>query len=838
MRDLFHRSMDDFGGNSQRYRPFVFAYGVIFVVFVISLIFPMVEISEEKRVVISDYQTTLISLGAAAALLLAAYRTRQYSPVYTRVWLFLGIAQIFYFLGDFVWFIYEILLNQSPYPSYSDLFYLLYYPFIFIAILQYPVRNLQSTDWMKRFLDLLSILLGGLPIYWNYILGPIIEASSGLEFWEQSLAYAYPLGDLILLGAILLLFYNRVRDENQAPIILVALGILVMVIADSAFSIETTLETYSTGGWTDFGYVLQNLLVASAGVWQIMTVRKMTDTQKVNTTLLDLMTGLFSYLPLFWLAGLSAMLLDSNKRPLPMTFEQVYVFTIAIWVVVVLRQVVTNVDIKRMLSSIDDHVGTVRRQAEDLEKVNAGLEEEMALREEVNQEREKIAEKLRFDALHDCLTQLPNRLLFLDRLDQSIARTERTGIPYSVLILDLDEFKQINDTKGHAAGDDLLVCVAERLKNCLRMNDTVARLGGDEFIILLENPGDRDSIITTCNRILDEFKSPFTISGEMNVFVSVSIGVVADIQTYERSSDVLRDADIAMYHAKENGKSRYAIFQPEMRDSTLKRVVIENELRSALERKEFFLQYQPVFSLNTDSLIGFEALIRWNNPRLGMQSPAEFIPIAEESGLIVDIGDWVLLEACRQLKEWHNRFPLLKHLVVNVNISGKQFAKSDFVAKLLNTIEITGLDASSLKLEITESMLLDNRLRDSNLFNTLREIGTLLQIDDFGTGYSSLSYLQHIPVNVIKIDRSFIKELSEGDKSTDLIKAIVNMAHSLNMETTAEGIETWEQKAILTGMDCDYGQGYLMARPMDVNMINDYLKGEQKDMEELTSTTK
>lgn len=215
--------------------------------------------------------------------------------------------------------------------------------------------------------------------------------------------------------------------------------------------------------------------------------------------------------------------------------------------------------------------------------------------------------------------------------------------------------------------------------------------------------------------------------------------------------------------------------------------------------------------------------------------PAEFIPIAEESGLIVEIGEWVLQEACRQLKEWHEKFPLLNHLVMNVNISGKQFSRPDFLKNLQTTIETIGLKTRSVKLEITESLLLDNKLRDSNFFNTLRQMGALLQIDDFGTGYSSLSYLQHIPVDVIKIDRSFIKDLGDGNKSSDLIRAIVRMAHSLNMETTAEGIETWEQKAILTGMDCDYGQGFLLSKPMDVKMIEEYLEGEQNDMEEISS---
>jgi diguanylate cyclase (GGDEF)-like protein len=592
------------------------------------------------------------------------------------------------------------------------------------------------------------------------------------------------------------------------------------------------------GGWTDFGFILQNLLVWTASVWQIMIVRKVTDTKTISATVLDMMSGLFSYLPLLWFLAITFLLFDRHFRTLPMSFQQVFMFTVAVWVLVFLRLVITNVDIKRLANKIDEYVAMVKRQSTDLEKINAGLEEEMALRIEADRDREQVEERLRFDALHDYLTQLPNRALMTDRLEMAIARTKRTNIPYSVIILDLDEFKQINDTKGHSAGDDLLVCVADRLKMCIRANDTVARLGGDEFIILLENTEKDDAVFVTCDRILREFHAPFVITDELQAYISLSMGVVENITDYENSSDVLRDADIAMYYAKEKGKSRYEVFKPEMRTRTIQRVTIENELRNAIENKEFFLQYQPVFSLHTNALKGFEALIRWNNPRLGMQSPGMFIPIAEESGLIVDIGDWVLNEACRQLKAWHDQFPLLKHLVVNINISGKQFAKSDFIDRLQNVLKTTGLNANALKLELTETVLLDNKLRDSDLFNTLRQMGILLQIDDFGTGYSSLSYIQHIPVDIIKIDRSFIKELGNGEKFADLIHAIIRMAHSLNMQTTAEGIETWEQKEILTGMQCDFGQGFLLARPMDVEKINTYLTGEEKEMLEADPQSK
>jgi diguanylate cyclase (GGDEF)-like protein len=810
-------------------RPFTLSFiGIIFFGFAsVALLF--LQLDPQTRLLLSDIQAPLISLGALVALFWATYRTSQNSPEYTRVWLFLGIAQVFYFAGDLIWAIFELVLHINPYPSICDVLYLLYYPFIFVAISQYPVRNFKSTDWLKRVLDLVSILLGGLPIYWNYILGPIIQANEGLGFWDQLLAYAYPMGDLVLLGAILLLFYNRVREREQAPIILVAFGVLAMVFSDSAFSIQNLSGSYTAGGWSDFGFIIQNLLVWTAGVWQIMVVRKVTDTKKINMTVLDMMSGLFSYLPLLWYLGLTFVLLDSHLRVLPMTFEQVFSLTIAIWLIVFIRQIVTNMDITRLLKRIDDYVNMVKRQSTDLESANAGLEEEMAMRVEADQEREKMEDQLRHDALHDYLTHLPNRALLLDRLEMAIARTKRTQIPYSVMILDLDEFKQINDTKGHIAGDDILVRVADRLKNCVRVNDTVARLGGDEFIILLENTDDDKAIFATSDRILEEFKIPFELKDGMNIFLSVSIGVVTNISDYENSGDVLRDADIAMYYAKEKGKSRYEVFKPEMRARTIQRVMIESELRYAIEHSEFFLQYQPVFSLSTNALKGFEALIRWNNPRLGMQPPGMFIPVAEESGLIIEIGSWVLQEACRQLKAWHEQFPLLKHLAVNVNISGKQFAQPEFIERLQNVLNATGLNADALKLEITESLLLDSRLRESDLFNILRQMGVHLQIDDFGTGYSSLSYIQHIPVDVIKIDRSFVKELENGDKNADLIHAIVRMAHSLNMETTAEGIETWPQKETLAEMECDYGQGFLLAKPMDAVKIEEYLAGEEKE---------
>ena len=748
-----------------------------------------------------------------------------------RAWYFLAISQLFYFLGDVFWLILEVFLKQNPFPSIADAFYLSYYPLIFIAILQFPVRKLYSTDWMKRVIDLLSLVLGGLPIYWNYILGPIILANNGLGFWDQLLAYSYPIGDLILLGAILILFYNRMKELAQAPVVLISLGIMTMVISDSAFSIQSLQGTYTAGGVSDLGFIIQNLLVWSAAIWQIMITRKVVETEKVSMTVLDLMNSLFSYLPLIWLLLLMFMLFDSQARSLPMSFQQVFLFAIAVWGLVLIRQLITYFDLNHSFKKIDEFVNTMKKQANDLEVANAGLEEEMALRVDADREREKIEDRLRYDASHDYLTQLPNRALFLDRLDMALSRLKfNKDMSYSVLILDLDEFKQINDTRGHLVGDDLLVLVADRLRQCLQNNDSVARLGGDEFILLLERQNSENPVNDFCQHILDVFKEPFSVAGDENTYISLSIGVVENLEGYETASDILRDADVAMNHAKEKGKSRYEIFKSDMRTQAIQRVTIETELRNALKNNELFVHYQPVFSLKTNYLKGFEALLRWKNPRLGSVTPAVFIPVAEQSGLILEIGDWVLREACTQLKTWHNRYPLLNQIVMNVNISGRQFVQPDFIERLKEIIEITGINPGCLKLEITETILMDSKQHEADLFNVLREMGILLQIDDFGTGYSSLSYIQHIPVEIIKIDRSFIKELSNGEKYIDLVHAIVRMAHSLNMETTAEGIETWDQKEILSTMGCDYGQGYLLAKPTDPSIIDSYLEGEQRDL--------
>jgi len=372
----------------------------------------------------------------------------------------------------------------------------------------------------------------------------------------------------------------------------------------------------------------------------------------------------------------------------------------------------------------------------------------------------------------------------------------------------------INDSLGHAAGDQLLVSIAGRLRDCLRSSDTVARLGGDEFVLLLENTTDEFGVHRVTRRIEEALRASHNLEGH-EVYITASIGIVLSLQGYTNPNDVLRDADIAMYRAKALGKARCEIFNLELRTEAISRLELENDLRRAVERQEFQLYYQPIFSLDPPVLMGFEALIRWNHPERGLLLPGEFIHVAEESGIILQMGEWVLNEACGQMKKWREEFPDQSRLAINVNISGRQFIQPDFVDQIQKTLERVGLDAGALKLEITESVLIDSQARAGEVFTRLCELGVQLQIDDFGTGYSSLGYLQHYPVHTIKIDKSFVQEMGHGKKGTELIRAIVTMARDLGMETIAEGVETRDQLDELKSLSCQYGQGFLLSRPLD-----------------------
>jgi diguanylate cyclase (GGDEF)-like protein/PAS domain S-box-containing protein len=449
-------------------------------------------------------------------------------------------------------------------------------------------------------------------------------------------------------------------------------------------------------------------------------------------------------------------------------------------------------------------------------------------------ERRQSEEKLRHDAFHDPLTGLPNRALFADHVKLTIARAKRApGRHFAILFCDLDRFKVINDSLGHMVGDQLLAEVARRLEKCLREGDTVARVGGDEFTILLEDLDNEAEAEDVANRIQAEVSAPILLDGR-EVYTTMSIGLVTGNGDSRDPEDLLRDADTAMYRAKSLGKARHVIFDHTMHASAINLLQIETDLRKALDKSQFFLQYQPIVSLDDFRVCGFEALIRWHHPERGLVSPLDFIPIAEDTGQIIAIGEWALNEACRQMHRWETAYPVAAPLFISVNLSCKQFNHPLLIEQVADVIKRTRISPRRLKLEITESAVMDNIDSATSMLRQLRDIGVQLAIDDFGTGYSSLSYLHKFPIDTLKIDRSFVTRMAENPENIEIVRTIIMLAQVLGMDVIAEGVETKEQLKILRDLKCEYGQGYYFSRPAtapdvekiiietDVNLRNAY----------------
>jgi diguanylate cyclase (GGDEF)-like protein/PAS domain S-box-containing protein len=430
-------------------------------------------------------------------------------------------------------------------------------------------------------------------------------------------------------------------------------------------------------------------------------------------------------------------------------------------------------------------------------------------------DRKRAEEQLQHEAMHDVLTGLPNRAMFIDHLELAIARAQRNeSRKFAVLYVDLDRFKIINDSLGHAVGDQLLKEVAVRLWKCVRAGDTVARLGGDEFVLLLEDIYEENEAIEVAERIKSELASSFTLNGR-EVFTTVSVGVASSWTSYHQAEGLIRDADAAMYRAKSLGKNRHEIYDSAMHAQVNDLLQMETALRMAVERQELMVYYQSIVDLETFKISGFEALVRWNHPERGFISPANFIPLAEETGLIVDIGEWVLREACRQMERWQKIFPSDPPLFVSVNLSSKQFIQSDLIQRVTQIIEETKINPEGLKLEITESAVMDNVETATEMLKKLRALGIKLSIDDFGTGYSSLSYLHRFPIDTLKVDRSFVVNMSEDSENVEIVRTIVSLAQNLGMNVIAEGVETKEQLAALRKLGCENGQGYLFSKPVN-----------------------
>jgi diguanylate cyclase (GGDEF)-like protein len=403
-------------------------------------------------------------------------------------------------------------------------------------------------------------------------------------------------------------------------------------------------------------------------------------------------------------------------------------------------------------------------------------------------------------------------LQIIKRLDLIAHKRPRSLV--AILFIDLDRFKIINESLGHQFGDRLLILVCQRIQNCLRPQDRLARVGGDEFVIILEQIDNLDLAVAIAKSLQVELTLPFELN-EQTIVITASLGITFSlIERQTRPEELLRDAHTAMYRAKDLGKNRCEIFTQGMHLAAMKRLQLENDLRQAIKLQEFELYYQPIVDLQTDLLCGFEALVRWNSPQRGLVTPGEFIPLAEETGLIIPLGFWILQTACRQIHDWYRQFPELQLLTISVNLSSHQFVSSDLVEQIERILRGSELDYQCLKLEITESAVMENIDRAIEIFRQLKSLGIKLSIDDFGTGHSSLSYLHYFAADTLKIDRSFVKQMELSDKNGEIIETIIMLAHKLGMDVIAEGIETITQLQALQNFECEYGQGYLFSKPL------------------------
>jgi diguanylate cyclase (GGDEF)-like protein len=423
----------------------------------------------------------------------------------------------------------------------------------------------------------------------------------------------------------------------------------------------------------------------------------------------------------------------------------------------------------------------------------------------------------------DALTGLPNRLLFLDRLARLMQQTKRTkDLMFAVLFLDLDGFKMVNDSLGHHAGDQLLLGVSQRLVKCLRTTDTItrladsitlARLGGDEFAILLDPLKDPSDATRVADRLIKAIKAPFDLDGK-EVFTSTSIGIALSSPSYELAEDVLRDADTAMYRAKSLGKGRYEIFDADMRASVMARLQLETDMRRGLEREEFQNFYQPIVSFESGRIVGFEALLRWQHPTRGLLGPEIFIPVAEETGIIRELGWWNLREACRQISHWKDHLAAHPNLTISVNLSAKQFLYPNLVESIQSVVREFAISPGTLKLELTEGTVMADPAGTAEVLAKIKSLGICLAIDDFGTGYSSLSYLHNFPLDTLKIDRSFTMRIGKEGERSEIVRTILPLAKNLNLDVIAEGVETTEQVALLRELKCKFGQGFYFSKPV------------------------
>jgi diguanylate cyclase (GGDEF)-like protein len=719
-----------------------------------------------------DAGYSVIGLASVACVLVGVKRR---GPVDRLAWFAIAIGNLAFVLGDGVYGLYEFVLHRStPFPSVADAFYLGGYPFLIVGVARLTRRPGDDGFAREKYADAGIVSLGALALSWHFLMASYAHDVT-LGVFGRFVTMGYPVLDLgVLFIVVQGLIFGIKRPAAHK---FIAAAMFSMIVADFVYDLLTLRGTYKVGNQVDAGWLIAYVLVAVAALHPDVPA---------PATVAGGDNGSRRRLPAVALAGfvppmiLLISSLAGNNRDVP----ALALTSILLFGLVVLR----------MRWMFDRVVSQTR-----------SLEQSLSARDSLENE-------LRYQAFHDGLTGLANRALLRDRVEHALFSAKRTGHLVAVCFCDLDGFKAVNDSLGHSVGDGVLIAAGERLVGIVRPGDTVARLGGDEFAVVMDNVEDLASARHVADRIVSALGQSVELEGRV-VGMSVSVGV-AVAESDVTTEQLLSQADAAMYEAKASGKDRFAVFNDSMHVRLMERLEITTAFEGALERHEFFLQYQPQFSLSDGRLHGFEALIRWQHPTMGLVAPDRFITLAEETGHIVSIGRWVLQAACEQASRWAGR--TLQPLTMSVNLSGRQLQDAQIVDDVRAAVALTGVAPQHLTLEITEGMLIVDTERTVQVLAELKKIGVHLSIDDFGTGYSSLSYLRNFPVDELKIDKSFIDTLLEPNgEGRAFVESIVSLAHSLGLIAVAEGVEYADQQEILADLGCDGVQGYYLSRPLD-----------------------